>query len=106
MRTKITLFLLLLNVVLFFFIFGVERKWRTEILIDEAKSRVLGPEAANIQTLKISGDSLAESVQLERNGDSWRITSPYEWPANPHAVSRIVNELQFLEHYTLSLIHI
>lgn len=100
MRTKITLFLLLLNVVLFFFIFGVERKWRTEILIDEAKSRVLGPEAANIQTLKISGDSLAESVQLERNGDSWRITSPYEWPANPHAVSRIVNELQFLEHYT------
>ena len=76
MRTKITLFLLLLNVVLFFFIFGVERKWRTEILIDEAKSRVLGPEAANIQTLKISGDSLAESVQLERNGDSWRITSP------------------------------
>lgn len=98
MRTKITLFLLLLNVVLFFFIFGVERTWQTEKLIEDAKSRVLGPEAANIQTLRISGDDLAEAVQLERDGDSWQITSPYEWPANPHAVSRIVNELQFLEH--------
>lgn len=100
MRTKITLFLLLLNVVLFFFIFGVERKWQTEKLIEESKSRVLGPEAANIQTLRISGENLAETVQLERDGENWRITSPYEWPANPHAVSRIVTELQFLEHYT------
>ena len=100
MRTKITLFLLLLNVVLFFFIFGVERKWHTEQLIEESRSRVLGPEAANIQSLQISGASLPATVHLERSGDSWRITSPYEWPANPHAVSRIVNELQFLEHFT------
>ncbi|MDB4384821.1 DUF4340 domain-containing protein [Opitutaceae bacterium] len=100
MRTKITLFLLLLNVVLFFFIFGVEREWQTERLIEESRSRVLGPEAANIQSLQISGSSLPNTVQLERNGESWRIIAPYEWPANPHAVSRIINELQFLEHYT------
>ena len=100
MRTKITLFLLLLNVVLFFFIFGVERKWQTEQLIEDSRSRVLGPEAANIQSLQISGSSLPDTVQLERNGDSWRIIAPCEWPANPHAVSRIINELQFLEHYT------
>lgn len=100
MRTKITLFLLLLNVVLFFFIFGVERKWHTEKLIEDSKSRVLGPEAANIQTLRITGNGLPEPVELVRDGDAWHLTSPYEWPANPHAVSRIVNELQFLEHYT------
>ncbi|GAB5561342.1 MAG: hypothetical protein SynsKO_29890 [Synoicihabitans sp.] len=100
MRTKITLFLLLLNVVLFFFIFGVERKWQTEKLIEEAKSRVLGPEAANIQQLEITSSSLENPVRLGRQGDNWKITSPYEWPANPHAVSRIVNELQFLEHVT------
>jgi len=100
MRTKITLFLLLLNVVLFFFIFGVERKWHTERLIEESRSRVLGPEAANIQSLQISGSSLPDTVQLERNGESWHIMAPYEWPANPHAGSRIINEPQFLQHET------
>ncbi len=100
MRTKITLFLLLLNVVLFFFIFGVERKWHTEKSMKESKSRVLGPEAANIQQLEIASSALPSPIRLGRSGDAWKITSPYEWPANPHAVSRIVNELQFLEHFT------
>ena len=100
MRTKITLLLLLLNVVLFFFIFGFERQWHTEALAAEARTRVLGPDAANIHALTIAGQSLADEVRLERQGDTWSITAPYEWPANPHAVSRIVNELQFLEHET------
>lgn len=100
MRTKITLLLLLLNVVLFFFIFGFERQWHTEALAAEARTRVLGPNAANIHTLVISGNALENEVRLEREGDAWSITAPYEWPANPHAVSRIVNELQFLEHDT------
>jgi hypothetical protein len=100
MRTKITLLLLFLNVALFFFIFAFDRKWRTEEQAAETRTRVLGPEAANIQALAITGRTLPEPVQLEREGDTWDITSPYEWPANPHAVSRIVNELQFLEHET------
>lgn len=100
MRTKITLLLLLFNVVLFFFIFGFERQWHTEALAAEARTRVLGPDAANIRTLTIAGQSLADEIRLERQGGTWSITAPYEWPANPHAVSRIVNELQFLEHET------
>lgn len=100
MRTKITLLLLFLNVALFFFIFAFEQNWRTEELAAEARTRVLGPEAANIQGLTISGASLEAPIQLNRRGEEWTITSPYEWPANPHAVSRIVNELQFLEHET------
>ncbi len=100
MRTKITLLLLFLNVALFFFIFAFDQKWRTEELAAEARTRVLGPESANIQILEISGPGLPEIVRLEREGDTWTLTSPYEWPANPHAVSRIVNELQFLEHDT------
>lgn len=100
MRTKITLLLLLLNVVLFFFIFGFERQWHTEALAEEARTRVLGPDAANIHALTITGESLDSEIRLERSGDAWSIVAPYEWPANPHAVSRIVNELQFLEHDT------
>ncbi|MCC6878001.1 MAG: DUF4340 domain-containing protein, partial [Sandaracinaceae bacterium] len=98
MRTKVTLFLLFLNVALFFFIFRFEREWRTEQAALESRRRVLGPEAANIQSLEITGPGLAAPVRLERRDDAWSLASPLEWPANPHAVLRIANELKFLEH--------
>ena len=55
MRTKVTLVLLLLNVVLFFFIFTFVHRWRTDTLWEESRTRVLGPEAATIQSLEIAG---------------------------------------------------
>lgn len=100
MRTKVTLVLLFLNVALFFFIFTFERSWRTERAFLEASRRVLGPEAANIQSLAITGGRFATAIKLEKRGDSWYLTQPLAWPANPNAVSRILNELQFMEHET------
>jgi hypothetical protein len=99
MRTKVTLVLVFLNVALFFFIFKFERGWRTEQAALEARRRVLGPETADLRTIRIDGPGLTP-VNLVRSGDNWALTEPLEWPANPHAVSRIVNELQFLEHET------
>jgi hypothetical protein len=104
MRTKVTLVLLLLNVVLFFFIFTFVRKWQTDALWGRDQKRVLGPEAAAIQSLEISGGRLAEPVRLEKRADGWTMTKPIEWPANPHAVSRILNELMFLEQETSFLV--
>jgi hypothetical protein len=104
MRTKVTLVLLLLNVVLFFFIFTFVRKWQTDASWDRDQKRVLGPEAAAIQTLEISGGRLAEPVRMEKRSDGWMMTKPIEWPANPHAISRILNELMFLEHETSFLV--
>ncbi len=98
MRTKVTLVLLFLNVALFFFIFQFERRWRTEENWKEARRRVLGPEAADIRTIEIA--SATHRIALEKRGDTWFVTHPVEWPANPNAVNRIVNELQFLEHET------
>lgn len=98
MRTKVTLVLLLLNVALFFFIFRFERRWRIEESWKEARRRVLGAEAADIRSIAISGGD--RDLSLSRRGDTWFIDRPLEWPANPNAVSRIVNELQFLEHVT------
>ncbi|MBW7894292.1 MAG: DUF4340 domain-containing protein [Opitutaceae bacterium] len=99
MRTKVTLVLVFLNVALFFFIFKFERGWRTEQASLEARRRVLGPETADLRTIRIDGPGLTP-VNLVRTGENWALTEPLEWPANPHAVSRIVNELQFLEHET------
>jgi len=99
MRTKVTLVLLLLNVVLFYYIFYQElpaQKARHDL---EARRRVYGPEVAGIESLAIASKS-APTVRLEKRGESWWLTQPYEWPANLNAVSRILNDLQFLEHET------
>jgi hypothetical protein len=104
MRTKVTLVLLFLNVVLFFFIFTFVRRWQTDRIWEESRRRVLGPEAAAIQALEITGGRLAEPVRIEKRPEGWMLTRPLEWPANPHAISRLLNELMFLEHETSFLV--
>jgi len=98
MRTKVTLVLLFLNVVLFYYIFHYEEKWRDEQKLMEARRRVLGPEAAAIDSLTLAARS-APTIRIERRADGWWLTQPVEWPANPNAITRLVNELQFLEHF-------
>jgi hypothetical protein len=100
MRSKVTLVLLFLNVALFAFIFYFERDWRITQTALDARRRVLGPEASDIRSLEVAGPAPGSSYSLERRGDAWFLTRPVEWPANPNAVSRILNELQFLEHET------
>lgn len=103
MRTKVTLVLLFLNVALFFFIFRFERRWRTEDSWKEARRRVLGAEATDIRSLEISSEKTSGEktvIALAKRADGWFITKPIEWPANPAAVNRILNDLQLLEHET------
>jgi hypothetical protein len=100
MRSKVTLVLLFLNVALFFFIFYFERDWKIERSSLDARHRVLGVEAADIRRLEVTGTTPGTSYTLERRGDAWFLTSPVEWPANPVAVSHILNELQVLENVT------
>src|SRR5580704_6190950 len=100
MRTKVTLVLLLLNVVLFFFIFRVERRWQTERVAMEVRRQVLGAEAADIRSLEVVSSFAGGSFRVERRGELWFLTKPLEWPANPQAVNRMINDLQFLEHET------
>jgi hypothetical protein len=99
MRTKVTLVLLFLNVVLFYYIFHFEKKWAAERELQEARRRVLPLEVAGIDSLTRTTRA-GEVVRLEKRGESWWLARPYVWPANPNAVSRIVNELNFLEHVT------
>lgn len=99
MRSKVTVVLLFLNVALFFYIFHFERKWKDEQ--DQLMSirRVLPPEVASMDSLTRVMRT-GETIKLEKREEKWWLTQPYEWPANPNAVSHIHNELQFLEHET------
>lgn len=97
MRSKVTVVLLFLNVILFFYIFQYEKLQ----LPDANGKRVLGAEVATIDALTRTSTSPAvATLKLERRSDSWWLTEPYDWPANPHAVDRLIKELQFLEHET------
>ncbi len=91
MRTKVTLVLIFLNVALFYFIFFVREN---HTLVPD-QTRVLGPEAANIQTLTIVNRN-APTIQLERRGSKWFLTRPVAWPAQEFAVRSILNELLLL----------
>ena len=100
MRTKVTLFLVFLNVALFFYIFKFERNWQTERERVEKGSLVLGAAAANLQSIQISGPASPTPVDLRRGTDGWVLTKPFEWPANPFAVDGIRTALERLEHET------
>ena len=95
MRSKVTVVLLFLNVVLFFYIY----RWEKVEPIDKNGRRVYGPEVAAIDSLTRTVRN-GSTVKLERRGETWWLTQPYDWPANPNASRRLINELQFLEHET------
>ncbi|MEO6996397.1 MAG: DUF4340 domain-containing protein [Lacunisphaera sp.] len=100
MRSKVTIVLLFLNVVLFYYIFHYEKARLDERAVMEARKRVYGPEVATIDSITRSSRN-GPNIKLERKADSsWWLTQPYDWPADPYAVTRILSELQFLEHET------
>ncbi|HEY4245216.1 MAG TPA: DUF4340 domain-containing protein [Lacunisphaera sp.] len=101
MRSKVTIVLLFLNVVLFYYIFHYEKARLDERAVMEARKRVYGPEVATIDSITRTQNGL--TIKLERKegkGETWWLTQPYEWPADPYAVNRMLSELQFLEHDT------
>jgi hypothetical protein len=104
MRSKVTVVLLFLNVVLFAYIYYYDLPTIDARKNLEARRRVLPAEVASLDSFtRIS--PTGETVKIEKRPDgSWWLTKPYEWPANPNAVSRIHNELQFLEHKTSFLV--
>jgi Domain of unknown function (DUF4340) len=65
----------------------------------EARTSVYGPEVAAIDSLTRTGRA-GTPLRLERRGEAWWLTQPYEWPANPNAIARVLNELRFLKHET------
>ncbi len=104
MRTKITVGLLILNAALFSYIFYFEGRIFGPEDITERSRKVFHSEVADIDYLKIEGRNLGATHILERRRDQWRLTSPVDWPANTHAVSRIINQIQYLERETSFMI--
>ncbi|MEZ0216201.1 MAG: DUF4340 domain-containing protein [Rariglobus sp.] len=102
MRTKVTLILILLNVVLLAVIFYARHEMQAEQDLARLGKRVLGNEAIGMNSLEITSAVNTGRIRLERASPTapWEIKAPIHWPANEHAVRRIVQELEFLETQT------
>jgi hypothetical protein len=99
MRSKVTVVLLFLNVVLFAYIYFYHMPTIAGTRAQEARRRVLPTEIASMDSLTRTEPG-GEVVKIERRNDAWWITQPFDWPASPDAVTHLHNELQFLEHET------
>jgi hypothetical protein len=99
MRTKVTLILVLLNVVLLAVILYARREWRAEQDIARLGKRVLGGEAVGMNSLEITSAGSASRIRLAQASPNapWELKAPIDWPANDNAVRRIIHELEFLE---------
>ncbi len=97
MRTKVTLVLLFLNVVLFYYI----SKFEGNDTIRPHGNNVFPSEVASIDSFARKDRSgTALLMEKDPHDGKWKITKPYEWPANPNAIAGIISELQHLNHET------
>lgn len=99
MRTKVTLILVLLNVVLLAVIIFARREWQADQELARLGKRIIGSEAVGINSLEITIPDTEGRIRIQRTSPSapWELTAPIKWPANEHAVRRIIQELEFLE---------
>ena len=96
MRTKVTLVLLFLNVVLFYYI----SKFELNPDITHQRNILYGSEVASIDSFARKDRSGTAVLLEKRPGDNWWLSKPYEWPANGTAIASIISELQHLKPET------
>lgn len=102
MRPTLTFILLLLNIGVFAYIYHLETGEDTDAAA-ERTGMLFGGDALRIERLSIRGqDAQGNPVErvLEQTPNGWMLTKPIRWPANPHAIQRILTELQFMESET------
>jgi hypothetical protein len=97
MRYKFTIILLLLNLLAFATINYLGRQAQINDSATRGLSGQIGREIIEADRIELRSKNLPAPRILKRQGGTWSITEPMQWPANYFAVSRILNQLQFLE---------
>ena len=97
MRFKFTVFLLALNVITFGLIVSLNKKAEQADTQTGGLSGMIGREVIEADRIELKSTSLDALWVLEKDGSTWKMTAPMQWPANYFAINRILNQLQFLE---------
>lgn len=94
MRTRLTVILILLNLVAFFWIYRLERQNDPSDRIGSG-AEILEP-GAEIQSITLSRTN-GSTFTVQRDGTQWYIRKPIDWPANSYAIQRLITQIEFLE---------
>ena len=100
MRIQLTLILILMNLAALAVFYLFERGIRLEDRFAHEDKKVFYEEAVNIDYIRISGDTIGPDRILQKTETQWELASPMKWQANFFAVSRILNQITFLEKET------
>lgn len=98
MRFRLTLVLLVLNLVAFGAILWLDVRGPNEAAYDAVERLVVPPGATGeVQRVALSGPVLPTPWTIERLANRWELRAPVRWPANPFAVDRLLNQLGTLQ---------
>lgn len=97
MRFKFTVLLLALNVIAFGLITYLNTRDDNSSATGGGLAGQIGRELVDADRIELRGRGLDQPRIIERNGSNWFLTEPMRWSANYFAISRILNQLQFLE---------
>jgi hypothetical protein len=98
MKFKSLIILLALNLAAFGLIVGLKKHQEKALSELPVGIRLQPSIFDSLQTLTIHSPYLTKERQFVRKQQEWWITSPIEWPANPFAIQKLLNQLEFLEH--------
>lgn len=91
MRFKLTLFLVVANLVTFGLI------WKNAGGNAETEISAQSLFSADISQVSVRNAAGSVAFSLEREGLDWSVEKPFPWRANPFAVKRLLDELRFLD---------
>jgi hypothetical protein len=91
MRFRFTLFLLVANLAVFGLIWNNARERNRE----RPPSELVFPVDAN-RIRFAAVDAADESYELKQKSGRWNLEKPFDWPANPWTVQKILDELRFV----------
>lgn len=91
MRFRFTLFLLVANLAVFGLIWNNARERNRE----QPPAELVFPVDSDTITLT-AADAPEASYTLHRKAGRWSLEKPYEWPASPWLVDKVLSELRFV----------
>lgn len=101
MGLRVTTFLLIANIFVFFWIIRVQETEDYNIEEDDyfllLGSRSLDVDKLEILKRNVGVESYEPSIVLNKERDRWFIETPVKWPANFHAVNSIINQIKYLQ---------
>ncbi|KAF0094206.1 MAG: hypothetical protein E1N59_2097 [Puniceicoccaceae bacterium 5H] len=105
MRFRLTIFLLIANVVVLSTILLLEQ--RGEVVSAESIHRRVLPVGfiEQLDRLELSGEQAEETWALSERDRSWWVDSPVNWPANRFALERLLDQLLHLRWETRFSLH-